>query len=544
MDNNIQTYIHPHKAAIFNRFKLGEKSAEHTCTQSKENSAVACTKNSNKNFNVTAGNIAIISGIGLLFLSKGIQKNTGKYLNKFKEYLETKLEYSELNNNKKKVSFYDYSIRKLSAFISKTESINNITSLKDILFMKLMFNTAPTQRIHTWITKMFEQASRKTVIKSYKETQQAFDKMYKAFDRLDDYILSNSADEKVIYNEKTYTKAELVELAKGYRDTAKLVMDNFMSEEAQNMRYKYIKSKTSKLYSDFWDASFKGFWSKNNKFKRKEMWQSFIAAEQVKDDKAFFEENLANIRNVISYSTSDKNLLLRNYIKRLNEIVSPTDKENIDIINRLEWFAKNPEILNETKEIFLNEVIKLEKLADATIITEDNILKEQANSIKSYANLIYQLIKYNDTGEIQDMLSIYYKIAPFELSKSGAALAVKNAVKSFDKSVALEGSEFFDKLRDLVLGSAPTDVLTIVSSIGMIGYGLGFAHNKEERTSIILTSGIPIIGAIGTALYTTLKLVSGGKSLALGIVSGLVLNQMGVFADKIRLKYFNKDKQV
>ena len=544
MDNNIQTYIHPHKAAIFNRFKLGEKSAEHTCMQSKENSAVACTKNSNKNFNVTAGNIAIISGIGLLFLSKGIQKNTGKYLNKFKEYLETKLEYSELNNSKKKVSFYDYSIRKLSAFISKTESINNITSLKDILFMKLMFNTAPTQRIHTWITKMFEQASRKTVIKSYKETQQAFDKMYKAFDKLDNYILSNSVNENIIYNEKTYTKAELVKLAKGYRDTAKLVMDNFMSEEAQNTRYKYIKSKTSKLYSDFWDASFKGFWSKNNKFKRKEMWQSFIAAEQVKDDKAFFEENLANIRNVISYSASDKNLLLRNYIKRLNEIVSPTDKENIDIINRLEWFAKNPEILNETKEIFLNEVIKLEKLADATIITEDNILKEQANSIKSYANLIYQLIKYNDTGEIQDMLSIYYKIAPFELSKSGAALAVKNAVKSFDKSVALEGSEFFDKLRDLVLGSAPTDVLTIVSSIGMIGYGLGFAHNKEERTSIILTSGIPIIGAIGTALYTTLKLVSGGKSLALGIVSGLVLNQMGVFADKIRLKYFNKDKQV
>ena len=140
-------------------------------------------------------NIAIISGIGLLFLSKGIQKNNGKYLNKFKEYLETKLEYSELNNSKKKVSFYDYSIRKLSAFISKTESINNITSLKDILFMKLMFNTAPTQRIHTWITKMFEQASRKTVIKSYKETQQAFDKMYKAFDKLDNYILSNSADE-------------------------------------------------------------------------------------------------------------------------------------------------------------------------------------------------------------------------------------------------------------------------------------------------------------------------------------------------------------
>ena len=499
MDNNIQTYIHPHKAAIFSRFKLGEKSAEHLCVHDDKNSAVICTKKSDKSFNTTAGNMVIIAGIGLLFLSKGIQKNTGKYLNKFKEYLETKLEYSELNNNKKKVSFYDYSIRKLSAFINKTESINNITSLKDILFMKFMFNTKPTQRVHTWITKMFEQASRKTVTKSYKETKQAFDKMHKAFDRLDNYIIENSGNEVVEYGGETCTKAELVKLAKGYRDTAKLVVDNFISEDAQTVRYNYIKGKTAKLYSNFWDASFKDFWSKNNKFRRKEMWQSFIAAEQIKDDKAFFEENLANIRNVISYNASDKNLLLRNYIKRLNEIVSPTDKENIDIINRLEWFAKNPEILSETKEIFLKEVGKLERLADANI-SEDNILKEQANSIKSYANLMYQLVKYNDTGEIQDMLSIYYKIAPFELSKSGAALAVKNAVKSFDKSVALEGSEFFDKLRDLVLGSAPTDVLTIVSSIGMIGYGLGFAHNKEERFSLILTSGIPIVGAIGTAL--------------------------------------------
>ena len=134
-----------------------------------------------------------------------------------------------------------------------------------------------------------------------------------------------------------------------------------------------------------------------------------------------------------------------------------------------------------------------------------------------------------------------YKIAPFELAKSGAALSVKKAVETFDKALNLETVEFFDKMRDLKLGSAPTDILTIILSFITLSFGFGYAKDKEEKKSVMLKSGIPVVGAIATTLYSTTKLVSGGKSLALGFLSGIVLNQLGTITDNLRKQYQSKN---
>ena len=94
------------------------------------------------------------------------------------------------------------------------------------------------------------------------------------------------------------------------------------------------------------------------------------------------------------------------------------------------------------------------------------------------------------------MLNIYRQIAPFELSKSGALSSIKKSVAAFDRSFKLEMGEMFDKLRDLEIGSAPTDIMTILISSAMIIRALEKSNNKEERSSIMLKSGIPVIGAI------------------------------------------------
>ena len=111
---------------------------------------------------------------------------------------------------------------------------------------------------------------------------------------------------------------------------------------------------------------------------------------------------------------------------------------------------------------------------------------------------------------------------------------MRKAVKSFDKSVEKEGVEFFDKLRDLRLGSAPTDVLTILFSTVMLSLGLGHAKDKDARNTIMLKSGIPVAGGIGVSMFSAAKLVSGGKSLALGFLSGIILNRVGAIADNVR----------
>ena len=224
----------------------------------------------------------------LLMLSRGVQKNTNKFLNYIKDYLEKKSERSSLKNASKKKSFYDFFIRRTNSFIKKSESINNITSLKDVLFMRLMYKTKPTKELHEAISKYFEEVSQKTVFDSYKKTDKNFTQMYKLFDELDEFIINKSGNETIEIDGVKRTKKELVDEAKNLRELTKMAVDAFINEDTIKGRFNYINEVTSSLYSTFWEASFKDFWSKNNKFKRKEMWQTFIAAEQVKGNKTKF----------------------------------------------------------------------------------------------------------------------------------------------------------------------------------------------------------------------------------------------------------------
>ena len=246
-------------------------------------------------------------------------------------------------------------------------------------------------------------------------------------------------------------------------------------------------------------------------------------------------------RNALTCSNADKAEILHDCVSKLDGILLPTDTEGIKIIGKLKWFVKHPEGLKENSDLFMKE---LTKLKNHKIMTSDtNLAKTQEMCKDTYIDLIENFVNDTAKGELQDMLSIYYKIAPYELEERGALLAIKKAVKSFDKSVELESVEFFDKVRDLRLGSAPTDVLTILLSFFTLSFGLGYAKDNDKRTSIMLKSGIPIVGGIMTAIYTATKLVSGGKSLALGFLSGIVLNQLGKIADGLRKNYNLNKKQ-
>ena len=518
----------PYNKSDFSQVKFSAEEKSET----KNNSIEKADKPGKRNIASPITVATLASVVALFMLSRGFQKNAGKFLGKMKDYFEGKKDLSSVNASDGKTKFYDFALRRINSFIRKSESINNITSLKDILFMKLMYKTEPTKKIHQSITKYFERISRKTVFDSYKKTEKNFEQMNKIFDKLDEAILKNPSDELIEYGNQSYTKEQLVKMAQDNRDKAMTIVSAFMAKNTIDARYEQINKVTSTLYSRFWDASFKDFWSKNNKFKRKEMWQTFIAAEQIKGDKTSMATGIAAARNALTCSDADKSEILRDCLSKLDGIVLPTDTEGVKIIENLNWFVKYPDGLKENRELFMNE---LQKLKNHKIkVIDENLAKTQEDCKNTYIDIIENFVNENARGELQDMLSIYYKIAPFELEKRGALLAIKKAVKSFDKSVELESVEFFDKVRDLRLGSAPTDVLTIVLSFITLSLGLGYAKDNDKRISIMNRSGIPIVGGIMTAIYTATKLVSGGKSLALGFLSGIVLNQLGKITDNLR----------
>jgi hypothetical protein len=239
---------------------------------------------------------------------------------------------------------------------------------------------------------------------------------------------------------------------------------------------------------------------------------------------------------MLSYTNEEKGAYLTRYLKNLESIIQTNDNEGAEIMKRLQWFIKDPKAIIENKNLLLKEIDKLEK---HNIGDNKKLIEDKETNIK----LIRKLIDEDIEGDLQKMLDIYYHISPFELTESGALRATKKAVSSFDRSVQIETEEFFDKVRDLALGSAPTDVLTLFLSCGMITYGLGKAKTKDEKTTVLLTSGIPIVGGVAASLVTATKLVSGGKSLALGFISGILLNQIGKITDALRKNYNTKHLQ-
>lgn len=371
---------------------------------------------------VAAG--ALVAGFGTLALMKGaVPKTAAKYLEKLKSKLEIKIaKGSSLEN------FYRKSLEKVESFIEKTSSINNLTSLKDVLFQKLMFgkngNRKFTRDIHEGITSFFTKIGRKTVNSSYSKT-------HNKFSSLNEYLIN--LNEKVLRdNPKAKSKIDL--LNKKIAALNKNLEKGF-GINARNERLCKMNEASDDLFDYFWNASFGDI--KN--FKSKEMYQTFIADVKIAPHKEKMAKEVEELRTILADEFKD--------------------------------------ILSEYEKVLTK--------------TEFNKLQSKIDSVQ----------------------------------------------KSLKKSIKIETVEFFDKVRDLKLGSAPTDVLSILGTVGAVGWFLGKSKDKDERISASLKYGIPAIGAIATSLLCTAKLISGGKAMMFGLVSGWLMNKAGEIVDDARKKY-------
>ena len=126
------------------------------------------------------------------------------------------------------------------------------------------------------------------------------------------------------------------------------------------------------------------------------------------------------------------------------------------------------------------------------------------------------------------------------VSKEEKALLEKNlakANKKLRKANHSECVEYFDKKRDLVLGGAPTDILTALFGLGMSGIAIGTADNKDERISRSLTVAFPAIAGLGTSMALTAMLFSGIQGMIYGSLASIGLSKIGSTADKIVTKH-------
>ncbi len=475
---------------------------------------------------------ALVVGFGTLALfSGGFNKGAAKLLDKWKLKLEQKMAKGGKFKN-----FYRYAIAQTDAFLSKAESINNFTTLKDVACQRIMWGKNGerkfTRKIHESITGFFERISRKTVNSSYAKT-------HNKFANLNEYLSAVNA--RILRENPNNT--EVLNAVKGINSRIRHVNTNLekgFGINARNERLKEVNKATDGLFEFFWDASLKDI----RNFKSKNMWQTFIAEGYMLPAKMQLANKTGILRQAITHDIADNYKATIKALDNIQKFVNPSDMSTNEILNTLRNNLSTYKKLSGKHEAVqrnaLNSEISenLKKLAAnfREVSAEYRYSPEAVQSISKYVDEVENIISKSSKGELQEILTAYKNILPRnEYLKLKSK--VQSAVKSLDKSIETETVEYVDKARDLRLGSAPTDVMSIIGAVGAVGYYLNKAESKDDKYSASLKYGIPAIGAIATSLYCTARLVAGGKAMVFGLLSGWIMNKIGTAADNARKKY-------
>ncbi len=497
---------------------------------------------------------ALIAGFGTLALVRGFaSKNTGKFLNKLKLRLEQKVANIKAGKTVSKFEeFYIISLRGIESFLKKSESINNITSWKDVGFQRLMWGKNGTRKItrkmHEAVTGLFEKIGRNTVISSYNTANKRFENFAFKLGNINTELLNQPGAMAKRYNVngREYSLTELLRQASDLVTSININLENGFGKSARNSRYNEMKKSVNGLFDYFWGKNFRTLKSLGSK----DVWQTFIADDYIKADKMKMANEVSKLRQTITHDILDNYKATNTALDNIDKFLDPADKSSREVIRRLRNSLNSYKKLsgnNEVQErVAINHIIMedLQKLSENyfELSSKYKYSEDAVRQVSGYINEVRALISKNDKGALQELLTIYKAILPRNEYLKLKKEAYKS-VKSLDKAIDLETVQFYDKLRDLVLGSAPTDVLSILFSIGAIGYGLTKADSRDEKISVTLKSGIPVVAAVGTSLYCSAGLVSGSKAILIGLLSGAIMNRVGIYVDDMRKNMKAKRQQ-
>jgi hypothetical protein len=480
------------------------------------------------------------AGATYFLLKGGGSRGLVKHFEKAKLSLERKLQTAKLDpqamtstSNKLNLLMLKFT----NYVLDKTQAINNFTSLKDILFKRFMNLIKGGGKIHDKITDFFEKLGLKTIKSAYKSTSEQVHGV-NALTRKKYFEMLNRCDAGEIIEINGVSKTKAAWFMDIQRLNSEMVKsyDKTFSPDARNGRYCNYKKLAEELKAEFSDL--KVFWSQD-------FWKKFIADSKIMEGKIAIQNSVKAGRRELSYSILDMAKESDDIVMSMAEKIMATDAEKIMALGNIRAnilkYAKNPEknpILRKQIQQDLGKfIIELKKTGNGAKYS-DEVLEQLSSDASKLLNT------FNDfkQGKVEDILTIYKNILP-KKDFGEVERAYKSGMKSLDSAIRVETDDFASKLRDLTLGSAPTDILSLVGGLAVLGYNLAKADNNDQRTSITLKYGIPAIATIGVSLYCNAKMLAGTKGMIAATVSSLILNRIGTTADELLKKYKAKNAE-
>ena len=494
--------------------------------------------NNLKIIGLSVAGVTILTAAGIFFVLKGGPKGLSKNFKKLQAYFQRKLQDIKLNNTEKESSFtsraYMYMVKILDTAVKRSEAINNFTSFKDVLFKKLMGLNKFTGKVHDSVTRMFEKIGRQTVKNSYAHTAGKVQETKLLTDAAASTIMRSNIYDVIEINGLSQTKSQWLAYIDKLNKELNTSYNSYFSNDALTGRYHTYKVAAEELKSAF---------AKMKVFLSKDVFQKFLADSKINRVKTLMSNNVHSYRRELSYSMQDMAKEADDMIMDMTGIINFKDVNKISLLRNIRKdirkYVKNPQ----------NEDLRHQILKEMTLLRKNisDALANKAIDEKTGELLLDNITKLKgsfggfEQGKTEKILNIYKHILPEKEYKT-LEKAYKAQIKSLDKAITTETEDFISKLRDLSLGSAPTDILSLLGGLGVLSYHLGKSEDNEQRTSIALKYGIPALSLIGVSLYCNAKLYAGTKGLLIGTLASAILNRIGVAADDM-LKHRRQQKK-
>ena len=500
--------------------------------------------NNIKTIGISIASVTLLAAAGIFYLMRGGPKGFAKNINAFRKTLETKLQKSKLNLEDNSIynKFLQFVIKGADKLQRKFEVANNFTTIKDLSFENLMKNKHTgkvTGEIHSSITRLFTRIARRAVKGRYIETFEKLQNTSALSKKLLEKTSLQNPEEIITIKGIKKTKKDWLEQLSKMETNLFEEFEKSFGQNAQILRYKKFGKALSDLKNQFKKNGPLWFWSKDTL-------KSFVADSMVIGTRLDIQKQTNALRKSFSYTLKDVSKEADEIILDMSKLLNISNTEDLKNLRTLnQYFHKLPEITEITEKAKLLENIENQITEFATrAITSNKITTETGDQLYLYSQKLSNLIKEYKPGKIEDLLDVYKKVLP---AKDYAELenAYRGNVVALDRSIRLETEDCFNKLRDLTMGSAPTDVLTVGVGLGTLGYYLLQSEDNKERTEIALKYGIPAIAGISTVLYGNAKLLAGSKSLMLSLISMFITNRLGDITNKLLGNYYqNKENSV
>lgn len=481
------------------------------------------------------GVTALITGLGVLGLMKGMPRSTRSRFNKVFRKLSEKIETITSKNNK--LSFvqtvYVKTLRGVQSGFSKSKALLNICLFKDA-------GPQIKAKKYPWLDKtfkaingFFERLSVRTCHKSYAKTASSFENMSVKIAQVNEQLLKENPN-KVI-NGKT-VRDWVKEIEKRNASVNAEYQKSF-GGVARDKRIKGMKSKMSDLDQRVYDSTW-GLIKKGKLFKDKNLYQTFLAEEFVAPQKIELTKTVHSLRRPISNSIEDNYLELNGIMDNLEAFIDPADKNSRLLLKKAQGLAAEYRTLGdfgpdtERKQLSHNISNVLKEL-NSYISKSGRYDVEDAEKAVKYIEELRSVLSDRKNGGVQEILNIYSHILPDKEYRQVKKVA-DTATGSLNNSIHIETEKLFDKFRDLAIGSAPMDTLGMLIPLGCIGWGLAQADDNDERISAGLRYGVPAVGALSTILYCTAGLMSGGQAVLFAVLADFGIHHVGKYIDEKR----------